>query len=168
MEATEFSILVPLRKKKKREETKFSNVVPIKKKKKKKDGSLNARNLHLQNGRAEVYLFIFKFLLTYSWFTMFLQFLLYSKMTQPTTHNHFFFHFPSGSTQETGYSSLCCTARPHHPSIQNVTVCIYQPQTPHQSPSLPHSPANKILPSMSMTCCCFVDRSFVPYFRLHI
>lgn len=68
--------------------------------------------------------FIFKFfftffLLKYGLFTVFLQFLLYRRVTQSHTHG----------------SLLCSrTALPIHP---NVAVCLHQPQTP--SPFLVHS-----------------------------
>ena len=67
---------------------------------------------------------------------MFLLFLLRSNVAQPLTHT-FFFIFHQVLTQETEYSSLCCAAGPHHPSVLNVTVSINQPQTPHRPLSLP-------------------------------
>ena len=39
--------------------------------------------------------------------------------------------FHHGLSQETGYSSLCCTVGPHCLSILNVIVCIYLLQTPN-------------------------------------
>ena len=47
---------------------------------------------------------LFFFNLRYSWLTMFLQFLLYSKVAQ-------------------SHTSLCCTVGPHCPSILNIAVC---------------------------------------------
>ena len=85
-------------------------------------------------------IFLKKRLLKYSWFTMFLQFLLYSKVTQ--SYTFFFFLIVSSDhvlTQENGHSSLCCIVGPHCLSIPNVIVCIYQPQTllhPTPSPQL--------------------------------
>ena len=38
---------------------------------------------------------------------------------------------------KTGYSCLCYTTGPYCPYILNVIVCIYQPQTPSLSHSLP-------------------------------
>ena len=111
---------------------------------------------------------IFLILLKYSWFTTFLQFLLYSKVNQPPIHSYTFSIFLQVLTQEIGYSSLCFTSGPHHPSILNVTVCIYQPQTSHQFSLHPPRWQTLSLSSMSMICSCFVDRSFVPYFRLYI
>ena len=68
---------------------------------------------------------------------MFLQFLLYSKVTLPPIHSHFFFFsiFHQILAQESGDSSLGGRVGPHYPSILNVTVCIHQPQTLCQSPT---------------------------------
>ena len=68
---------------------------------------------------------------------MFLQFLLYSKVTQPPIHTHSFFFF---LTQETRHSSLGCTAGSHQSSTLNTMVCTYQPPTPCHPPSLPPPP----------------------------
>ena len=86
---------------------------------------------------------------------MFLQFLLYNKVTQPPIHTGFCFvlFFHQVLTQETGYNFRCCTAGPHCLSVPNITVHIHQPQTPRQSPCLPPTPANTSLSSMSI---CFV------------
>ena len=72
------------------------------------------------------------------------QFLVYSKVTQSYIYIHYFLHiiFYHVLSQETGYSSLCCTVGPHCLSILNTIVCIYQPQTPHPSHSLPPTLAN--------------------------
>ena len=63
----------------------------------------------------------------YSCFTLFHQFLLYSKVTQPYIYIHsrsyIIFHYDL--CQETGCSSLCYTVGSHCLSILNVTVCIY-------------------------------------------
>ena len=82
-----------------------------------------------------IYLFFFY----YSWFTVFCQFLLYSKMTQLYIYIHsfshiFLHHIPS---QVIRYSSLCCTAGSHCLRTPNAIVCVYQPQTPSPSHSLP-------------------------------
>ena len=72
--------------------------------------------------------FILFFLLNYSWFIMLCQFLLYSVMA---SHTHRFFShtiFRQGLSQETGYSSLCCTVGLHCLSILNGIVCIYHPK----------------------------------------
>ena len=75
----------------------------------------------------------------YSWFTVFCQFLLYSKVTQEYIHIHSFshvilHHVPS---QVIGYNSLCYTAASPCLSTPNVVVCIYSPQTPSPSCSIP-------------------------------
>ena len=49
--------------------------------------------------------------------------------------SHIIFHH--GLSQETGYSSLCHSIGSHCSSILNATVCIYQPQMPRPSHSLP-------------------------------
>ena len=50
------------------------------------------------------------------------------------SHTHSFSHiiFHHGLSQETGYSSLCCTVGPHCLSILNVIICIYWPHTPRK------------------------------------
>ena len=102
---------------------------------------------------------------------MLCQFLLYSKVTQSHTHIHSFSHiiFHHVSCQETGYSSLCCTAGPRCLSILNVIVCIYEPQTLRLPPS-PSSLATTSL--LSIHICGSVSvlwiGSFTPYFRFHI
>ena len=84
--------------------------------------------------------FLKKKLLKYIWFTMF--FKLSCTATWPShTYTAIFFIFHQVLIQKNGYSSLCHTAGPHHPFILNVTVCIYQPQTPHQTPSLHPCPS---------------------------
>ena len=68
---------------------------------------------------------------------------------------HTFFHtiFHHVLTQEIGYSSLCYTVGPHCLSILNVSICIYQPQTPvHPTPPPPL--ATTSLLSMSLMCLC--------------
>ena len=82
---------------------------------------------------------------------MLCQFLLYSKATQSNIYTHslspiIFYHGPS---QETGHSSLCCTGG-HFLPILKVIVCIYQPQTPSPSHSLPTPPVF-LLKSLSLT-----------------
>lgn len=72
------------------------------------------------------------------------------------THTHtflFFYSLPSWSTLRDWISSLCCTAGPHGLAILHAIVCIYQPQTPHPSHSLPlPSPlATTSLVSMSVS-----------------
>lgn len=67
------------------------------------------------------------FFFSYGWFTMFCQFLLYSKVTQSYVYIPSFPHiiFHHVLSQVIGYSSLCCTEGPHCLSIPNVIVCIY-------------------------------------------
>ena len=52
-------------------------------------------------------------------------------------HSFSYIIFHHGLYQETGYSSLCYTAGPHHSLILNVMVCIHEPQIPTPSHSLP-------------------------------
>ena len=63
----------------------------------------------------------------YTWFTMFYQFLLYSKVTQLYINIHSFTHIIIYQIlpQAIGNSSLCYTAGPHCLSILDVIVCIY-------------------------------------------
>ena len=79
------------------------------------------------------------FFLKYSWFIIFCQFLLYSKVTQSYIYIHSFFHtiFHHVLTQEIGHSSLCCTVGPYCFSVLKVIAHIYQPQTPSPSHSFP-------------------------------
>ena len=99
-------------------------------------------------------LWVFCFVLLYfyySYFIVWYQFLLYSKMPQSFihayiyicihTHTHILFLiFHHVLSQEIGYSSLCYTLGPCCLSILSVIVCIYQPQTPCSSHSLPPLP----------------------------
>ena len=68
---------------------------------------LHGRNWHI--------LFIFLFLLKYSWFTMFSQFLLYSHMTQSYIYIQCFPYiiFHHVLSQEIGFSFLYCTVGSH-------------------------------------------------------
>ena len=75
-----------------------------------------------------------KKIFNYSWFTMFSQFMLYSKVkvTQLYTHahTHYIHSFPHNLfdhvlAQVIGYSSLCYAAGPYCLSILNVIVCMY-------------------------------------------
>ena len=69
------------------------------------------------------------FLLKCSWFTMFCQLLLYSKVTQSYIYiNSFFyiiFHHEIYLSQEIRYSCLCYKVGPHCLFILNAVVCIY-------------------------------------------
>ena len=69
----------------------------------------------------------FLFLLKYSWFTMFCQFMLHSKVIQSYIYTHSFCHtvFYHVVSQEIRYSSLCYMVGCHCLSILNVIVCIY-------------------------------------------
>ena len=74
------------------------------------------RNTSL-NKMLQTFFFIiyYLFLLQYSWFIMFCQFLLYSKVTQSYKYIHSFSHpiFHHVLPQETEHSSLCCTVGPY-------------------------------------------------------
>ena len=78
------------------------------------------------------------FFFNYSWFTMLCQF-LYSMVTESYICIYSFSHtiFQCLLSQETGYSSLCCTLGPHCLPNLHVIVCICQPQIPHPSYSPP-------------------------------
>ena len=83
------------------------------------------------------YLFLFPILcfvitcllkyLYYSWFTMFCQFLPYSKVTQLYIHIHSFFQiiFHCIPLQVIRYNSLGCTAKFHYLPISNAVIYIY-------------------------------------------
>ena len=81
-----------------------------------------------------------------------------------------FFHtiFHHVLTQVTGHSSWCCTVGSHYLSVLNVIVCIYQPQTPHPSPSVSPPPGKHKSNIHVHDLSCFLDISSLPYFRLHI
>ena len=65
--------------------------------------------------------------------------MLYRRVTQSYIYTHSLSHiiFHHGLSQETGYSSLCCTAGLHCPFILNVLVCMCQSQTSSPSHTLP-------------------------------
>jgi len=98
-------------------------------------------NLVVQADGGTIFIFLFLklFLLKYSLFTMFLLFLLDSIVTQAYIYRHYFSRiiFHHVLSQVIGYNSLCYAVEPHCLSILNVIVCIYQPQTPSSSHSLP-------------------------------
>ena len=77
-----------------------------------------------------------------------------------------FHHVPS---QETGYSSLCCTVGLHCLSILNVIVCIYQPPNP-RPPRYPPPPWQPQVCSLCLCICfCSVDRFiYVIFYIPHI
>ena len=63
-------------------------------------------------------------------------------------------------------SSLCYIVGPHCLPILNVTVYIYQPQTPYPSHSLPPAPlATTNLFCISESASVLQIGSFVPHFR---
>ena len=102
---------------------------------------------------------------------MLCQLLLCGIMIQSYKHTHSFSQiiFYHVLPQETAYSSLCCTAGPYSLSILNGTVCIYKPQTPRPSHSLPlplgnHKSALHAFVSVSVV----QTGSFVPCFRFHV
>ena len=89
--------------------------------------------IHLPSAIIEIRFFLGKLhlsgfiLLKHSWFTVWCQFLLYGKVTQFCIYIYTFFSytlFHHVLSQETGYSSLCCTGWPHCLFIQSVIVCI--------------------------------------------
>ena len=67
----------------------------------------------------------------------------------PTFFFYILFHY--GLSQDIEYSSLCYTVGPCCLSILNVIVCIYQPQTPSASLSLPHSLPHSLLATTSLS-----------------
>ena len=111
-----------------------------------------------------------------SWFTMFCQFLPYSKVTQSYihiyiyTHTHilfsFFYHVLS---QMIRYSSLRYTVGAHWLSILNVIVCIYHLQTPCPSHSLnlPLGNHKSVLHVCESVSVLYIVLS-MPYFRFHL
>ena len=58
-----------------------------------------------------------------SWFKVFCQFLLYSKVTQTHIYTFFFSHYPPSKV--TRYSTLCYTAVSYYLFIPNAICCIY-------------------------------------------
>ena len=91
------------------------------------------------------------------------QFLVYSKVTQ----SYIYITFYHGLSQETGCNSLCYTVEPHFLSILNVTVCIYQPQTPNQScSSSPHPWQPQVYSPCLWVCFCFEDRFICAIFYI--
>ena len=97
------------------------------------------------------------------------QFLLYSKVTQSYICTYILFDmiFHHDLSQETGYSCLCCTVGPQCLSILNVMVCIYYPQTPNSSHSLPLGNHKSLLYACESVSVLYTG-SFVPYFRFYI
>ena len=107
---------------------------------------------------------------------MLLLFLLYSIVTRHP-YTPMLFSFSIRKWKETRYKlylpsrldivPCAVPAGPYYPSVVNLTVYMDQPQwSPAPLLSPPSPVANMSLPSMSMFC--FVHRSSVPYFRLHI
>ena len=94
-------------------------------------------------------------ILNYSWFIILCQSLLYSKMIQLYAYIYFFFKnsFPLWFIPGL---SLCYTVGPCCLCILNMIICIYQPQTPSPSVSLPTSTlATTSLISMSVNLFLF-------------
>ena len=103
------------------------------------------------------------FKLKCNWFTALCQFPVCSKVTQ----SYIYIIFYHGLSQETGCNSLCCTVEPHFLSILNVTVCIYQPQTPNQScSSSPHPWQPQVYSPCLWVCFCFEDRFICAIFYI--
>ena len=120
-----------------------------------------------------IMVFIFTFLLYYSWFTTLCQFLLYSivliSAVQSYAYIHSFssYYFLSCYITKIGSSSLCCTVGPRCLSILNVVVYIYQAQTPHLSHSLPHPPCQTQVYCLYLwVCFCFVYRFIYAIFLI--
>ena len=80
-------------------------------------------------------------------------FLLSSIVTQSYIYIHSLSSviFHHDLSQETGCSSLCYAAGPHCLSILTVIICIYSPQTPTPSHSLPSPPCQ---PQVGSLCLC--------------
>ena len=95
---------------------------------------------------------------------------VYSIVTQSYMYIFSFSHtsFHHGLSQETGYSSLCCTVGPHCSSILNIMVCIYQPLPVHPTSSLlPPGKYKSVLHFCNLFC--FVDRIICVIFQiLHV
>ena len=72
---------------------------------------------------------MFGFFFKYVWFTALSQFLLYSIVAQSYIYIHSFSHtiFHHGLSQETGYSSLCCT----YPLLIHSKCNSFDLPTPH-------------------------------------
>ena len=85
---------------------------------------------------------------------MLCQFQLYNKMIQ--SYILFLIIFHHVLSQETGYSSLCCTVGPHCLSILNGIVASTNPKFP--SPSIPLPTGNHKSVLCVCECSCFVDR----------
>ena len=102
------------------------------------------------------------FLSKSSWFTMFLQFLLYSIVTQAHIYIHSFFlyFFPSCSNQRAWTQFPVLYSRTPLLTFLNVIVYIYQPQTPCYPLLSPSLLVNSSLFSMSVICFCFVDHLY--------
>ena len=83
-------------------------------------------------------------------------------MTQSYIFIHYFSH--TIFIQEIGYNSLCYTVGPCL-SIQNVTGCIYQPQTPCPSRSLPSIPRGN--PKSVLYVCESVSVLYIGLFVPH-
>ena len=109
------------------------------------------------------------FFKNYSLFTMLCQSISAVQQSDPVvcacththTHTHSFSHiiFHLVLYQEIRYSSLCYTVWPHCLSFLNVIVCIYWPQTPSPSHSLPHLPWQPQVCSLCLwVCFCFIYR----------
>ena len=93
-----------------------------------------------------------------------------TQQSDPVTHISkfsFSYIFHHGLYQETGYSSLCYTGGPHCPSILNIIVCIYEPQTHSPSYSLPSPPWQPQVCSLCLwVSFCFVDWFICAIFQI--
>ena len=99
-------------------------------------------DIHVRKGNFEYIVILFIYLL-YNLLTVLYQSLLYSKGTQLYIYIHilFLYSFPNyGLSQDTEYSSWCCTLAPCFSSILNVIVCIYQSSTLSPSLFIPTAP----------------------------
>ena len=99
-------------------------------------------DIHVRKGNFEYIVILFIYLL-YNLLTVLYQSLLYSKGTQLYIYIHilFLYSFPNyGLSQDTEYSSWCCTLAPCFLSILNVIVCIYQSSTLSPSLFIPTAP----------------------------
>ena len=108
-------------------------------KKQKKNPSTYLSGIVTEVVRSLLWVFFCFLFFNYNWFTVFYHFLLYSKVTRVCVYIYIFFLtlFSIMSSQVTGNSSLCYTARSHCLFPPDAVVCICQPNTPSPSLSLP-------------------------------
>ena len=102
---------------------------------------------------------------------MLCQFLLYSTVNPVIVIHAFFFsyHLPSCSTlRDWTQSPVLYSSTPLLIHSKCNSLHIPTPNSPSSALHLPSPLATTSLFSLSMICFCFVDKSFVWYFRFHI